>query len=306
MNNTFLKIIAAVLLVGALVVAYLGIQLSRNPVKAPATTNATVAAPTEIVIVASRAISAGQRIEAEDVSSKTMANAPRTAIRQAADVLGKVALNQIAAGTPLSAQQFAIESMASLLRESERAVAVNVDEVIGVGGYAQPGDRVDVLLFLAQANAADSAASAQVVIQNARLLSMGDANQMDAYRERQEAEKESNGTSPASSNEPAKRQKQNLRSAVLAVATSDVTRLMLASSSGNLRLALRPPQHSPKADPLGIQQTSASATDHQVVKLTDLGQGGGATKNTQGTQRPPIIIQEGSTERRLTQNEVGQ
>ncbi|MEL0027488.1 MAG: RcpC/CpaB family pilus assembly protein, partial [Perlucidibaca sp.] len=53
--------------------------------------------------------------------------------------------------------------VARLLRPGERAIAIPVDEVVGGGGFVQPGDLVDVLLFLRGENGGKD--SAQVVMQ---------------------------------------------------------------------------------------------------------------------------------------------
>jgi pilus assembly protein CpaB len=100
----------------------------------------------------------------------------------------------------------------------ERAVAVMVDDVIGLGGFIQPDDRVDVLLYL-QKDQEVSGSEARVLLEDLRVIAYG------ANLERREVEEDG---------EPAR-----ARTAVLAVSESEVDRLMLGASKGRLRLALR-------------------------------------------------------------------
>jgi len=302
MNNTVLKVIAGLLLIGSLIVAYIGIQLSRQPA-APVPTavspaRSAPAVPKESVVVAARHIQAGHRITAADLGSRALEQPAPQALRVARDAIGKVALSDIPAGTPLSFQQFAIESLASLLGESERAIAVQVDEVAGVGGYAQPGDRVDVLLFLSGGRQSDERQdSAQVVIQNARLLTLGEANQMDKYREQLEQGQEPSAA-PDGMAQVVRKQRQNLRSAVLAIDRQDVTRLMLASTRGQLRLALRPSESlAIRTAPPSLQPSGLA--DHQFITLSDFERGSTPVRTKPSTASRAIIIQEGSQERPL-------
>jgi pilus assembly protein CpaB len=76
-------------------------------------------------------------------------------------------------------------SLSNLLTPGMRAVAIKTDEIAGVGGFITPGDRVDVVLTRdagaidevktnAQ-GAAGSTIATEVVVENAKVLSVGQA-----------------------------------------------------------------------------------------------------------------------------------
>lgn len=307
MNNTALKIIAGLLFIGAVVVAYMGIQLSRQPAKPappPVVQASPSAVPTEMVLVAARSMKAGHTVVSADLTTKGIPNPPALAFRDAQEVLGKAPLADIPTGSTLLPAQFAADSMASLLKPGERAVAISVDEVGGIGGYVKPGDHVDVLLFIAGGRETSDTSSAQVAVQNARLLSLGEANQMDEEEAKraQGDTKKLEAKSATSYAQEVKERRQGLKSAVIAVLDADVTRLMLASGSGQLRLALRPP--GAPAPLLASQPKDSGAVKvpptHNPITLAEIAPG---SKKAPG-RGADIIIQEGSKERRLDENKT--
>src|SRR6185295_1795316 len=106
------------------------------------------------------------------------------------------------------------------IKAGERAIAVKVDGVIGLGGFIQPDDRVDVLLYLSRDQREVPDTQARVLLENIRVLAYG------ANLERREQDEHDDNTN-------------NARTAVLAVPEADIDRLMLGASKGSLRLALR-------------------------------------------------------------------
>lgn len=293
MNNTVLRIISAVLALGAMGVAYLAIQLSKAPATPVAT--APAAAPKVTVAVTTRDIPAGQVLSSADVVLAGVEAPPAQAYTQLQDVVGRTTSTLIPAKAPLQPSQFAIDTLANLLKPGERAVAVQVDEVIGVGGFAQPGEYVDVLAFLPRDG--NNQGSAQTVVEDARLLTVGDASALDAQAGHTptttEALTRDNGAKAATD----KVQRQNMRSAVLAVREGDVNRLMLAANAGVLRLALRPPESA--FDPnASLSKPAQPASRAPVVQMSDLGHR--ATASAQPSTGRKLIIQEGREERVLT------
>lgn len=311
MNNTVLKIIAGVLLAGAIVVAILGVRLSQQPpAPAPApVASASAPVPQESVAVAARLIKAGQPITAKDVALKSMASPPALAYRQTQELIGKTATIDIPSGNTLTPSLFVVDSIASALRSGERAIAVQVDEVTGVGGFARPGDHVDVLWYLPANRETNDSSSSQVAIQNARLLTLGDTTVMDIDHEQKSASSEQKALSESGVKgaQESRERKMNLRSAVLAVPEADVTRLMIAASNGQLRLALRPAalriaDNTAPASPAST--ASAPALDKRIVTLSDFSPRPPPRKVPQAVEGEGVIIQEGSKERRLVRNEA--
>jgi len=62
-------------------------------------------------------------------------------------------------------------TLSAMIEEGMRAVSVRVDEVRGVAGFVQPGDRVDVILTRGEGNVGDTA-FADVLLQNVRVLAI--------------------------------------------------------------------------------------------------------------------------------------
>jgi len=94
MNNNVLKIIAGLLLAGAIVVAILGIKLSQQTgpsTAAPASAVQPAAVPMEAIVVSAKRIKAGQSIVASDLAMKSITTPPLQAYRLTQEVLGKTA-----------------------------------------------------------------------------------------------------------------------------------------------------------------------------------------------------------------------
>lgn len=312
MNNTVLKIIAGLLALGAVAVGFLGVRLSQQPANHATPVAAPAPAATEPVLVAVRAVKAGQPLSVDDIAIKALVAPPAQALRQASDALGKTAMVDIAAGAPIVPGHFASNSLSSLLRQGERAVAVQVDEVIGLGGFAKPGDHVDLLSFHPASVESNNNTYAHIAIHDARLLAFGEASQLDAPSAAPHDPLAAQADSAkAAVAERAQRASLNLRSAVLAVKESDATELMLAAHSGPMRLALRPPS-APPSDAMVIQASNVGATaasHRQLVVLGDQAPPARGKPNAAPTSAAArasnVIIQEGSQERRLTANAMG-
>ncbi len=295
MNNTVLRIISAILALGAIAVAYFAIRLSQAPAPAPIAQKASDAVVMEAVAVTTRGLRAGQVIVAADVAVKALQHPPGQAYRQIQDVVGRVPVSDIASGTPLTPSLFAADSIAYLLKPGERAVAIQIDEIASVGGFIKPGDTVDVLSYFPQGN--DNQTSAQVVLQNVKLLTVGNVSQLEEIEKAQSSQdsliKPSSGgisTDIKSSNVDERRLR--MRSAVLAVRDNDVNRLMLAANAGMLRLALRPPIGS---DPnASLDQSKAPTANRPAVALL-----GDMTVRKGGSTRK-YVVQTGSKEREVT------
>ena len=110
------------------------------------------AADTMQVLVAKRDLPMGTRLQPdmlETIHWPTAApiESPLTAIDQAYD---RVINMQVLRGEPLLKNKLAaigeIGGLSSVLREGQRAVTVKVNEIMGVAGFALPGNFVDVMV----------------------------------------------------------------------------------------------------------------------------------------------------------------
>jgi pilus assembly protein CpaB len=170
-------------------------------------------------------------LNAADLTVEKLRTVPAGSMTSVDQAIGRTPWRALRAGTWLNEESFTPGGpLARMIRPDERALAVAVDEVIGAAGQLSPGDYVDVLLYLRQ-DAANLEQSAQVVVPAMRLLSVGD--QMGL----------SNDGTPASppaltAEEKAQRHAPS-RTVVLAVPEALLSRLMLATQAGTLRLAVR-------------------------------------------------------------------
>lgn len=204
------------------------------PPDTPVATPAPVEDPTrQPVVVLVRDIAPFVTITAADVAVEKLRTAPAGSLASVDQVIGRTPWRALSAGTWLTQESFEAGSpLARMIRPGERALAVAVDEVINAGGQLAPGDYVDVLLFLRK-DENNPQPTAQLVVPAVRVLGVG--NQMGLTNSGQPA-------SPAHSEEEKLKQEQlraAARSVVLAVPEPLLNRLMLASSAGVLRLAVR-------------------------------------------------------------------
>jgi pilus assembly protein CpaB len=120
------------------------------------------------------------------------------------------------------------------LMPGERAMAVPVDEVVGAGNRIVPGDHVDVFFTLKEGQDISKTQS-RLLASRLRVLSYGAAT----VASDPSATADGNGGNGANTAAPA--QRTVARTAVLAVPVEQVNRVVLATQSGKLLLALRNP-----------------------------------------------------------------
>lgn len=264
MMTWLLRLLAVLLVCGAVLAGYMGYRLStaKPPAAGGAAGQAQTAPDQPSVQLAhsTRALRAGEVLAADMIALRAVPEpAPVGSFRSLESLRGRVIARDLPAGAPLVANALmAPTSPLQLgLRHGERAVAIKVDELIGLGGFAQAGDLVDVLLYLRPSRETGETSSAQVVLAGARVLAYGDmvtSAEPDAAPDASDAgvlppRGGSTGGSKMNKDERAKAKAST--SAVLAVAENEVSRLMLASSSGVLRLALHPP--APERLSIGVE-----------------------------------------------------
>lgn len=259
MNSTFLRVLALMLVVGAITTAWIGYRIST---KSP-TDAVKVVTPTYSQVVAAQAIPLGKIITVDDVELTSTTQPVSRSYKNVHEVLGKLTMEPIAKGSPLTAQYFpALGALAQSLAPDERAIAVKVNEVIGVGGFVKPGDRVDVLLYLRADRETDNVSSAQIVLRDVKVLAYGEIINEPASTVTEDSASEFGGAKLSDSTKKSETKKEkDSRSAILAVPDNDVSRLMLAESSGTLRLALR-----------GAQPLAGKSANHenQFIRLNEV------------------------------------
>ncbi len=175
------------------------------------------------VIVAARVLPAGQVLAAKDVAViKWPRNAlPAGRFTRAKQVVGRVLRGPMVKGEPILAAKLAPKGAAgglsAVVPPGFRAMTVKVNEVIGVGGFVQPGDRVDVLVTLSGGRFNRDPVST-TVLQDINVLTVGERIQRD---------------------DKVRGRTHKVRVVTLQLEPGQAERLALASNEGRVVLALR-------------------------------------------------------------------
>ena len=131
------------------------------------------------IVVANAELPAGQKLEASHLSLKPWPRRllPAGHFKSLKLVEGRVLKSPATPGEVIIAAKLAPKGaaggLAAILPDGYRALTVRVDEVIGVGGYVQAGDRVDVLLTFNRGAFRDDPAT-KIVLQNVSVLTVGE------------------------------------------------------------------------------------------------------------------------------------
>jgi pilus assembly protein CpaB len=284
LNSTFLRVLATLMVIAAVVTGYVGYRLSQ---KKPADTLAVVV-PTYTQVIAKNTLAAGHVLAMEDLETATTPQFDKHAFSDPQALIGKAVMTSIAKGAPFHVSHFPVSSLlGQALAPNERAVAIKVNEVIGVGGFIKPGDHVDVLLYLRQERETGDISSAQVVLTNVKVLAYGTLT-ADAVSSQEDALTPS-APGKLGNDNIADRNGKDSHSAILAVHAQDMAKLMLADSTGSLRLALR-------GEALPGANNTAIA-DSQLIRLEDVSQASGLkpTALSQTVAAPAqVTMQKGS------------
>jgi pilus assembly protein CpaB len=172
MNRRLLTILLVAFLVASLC-TWLVVRLVSSRVAA------SKPIATSTVISAAKDIPLGAVITASDLTTMTIAgSAPKGAVLKKEQAIGRGVVSQIYQGEPVLESHLAGlgsgGGLAPTIPDGMRAVAVRVDEVVGVAGFVIPGMRVDVMV---SGNPPGEDASGGVVtktvLQNIQVLSAG-------------------------------------------------------------------------------------------------------------------------------------
>lgn len=179
MNKRFLSVF-----VFALVVSAVASLLLYRVISSKIATSAK--APTNRVIVAARTLPIGTLIRDMDIKVVDWTGpVPAQAIPNQEDVIGRGVIADIIEGEPILNVRLAAKGagagLAATIPNGMRAVAVRVNEVVGLAGFVVPGMRVDVLI---SGNPPSSPAAlgtrTKTLLQNIEVLSAGQNIQKDA------------------------------------------------------------------------------------------------------------------------------
>lgn len=170
------------------------------------------------VIVASRDLDLGSVLKANMVEPVGWPKGaePKGAISEASAVEGRVLKTSVVRGEPIIENKLApvgaTGGLSAIIKEGKRAVTVKVNEVVGVAGFALPGNFVDVMV-----NAPDekNRPMSKILLEHILVLAVAQENKQDQ-------------TAP-----------RVVSAVTLEVTPDEAERLDLARSIGSLSLVLR-------------------------------------------------------------------
>lgn len=225
--NKLTRILAAFLILLAMLLAGTAWWMGSRQAE-PTPVAAVEPAPFHTLVITAVPIEKGKRIDSKDLKTVDSPRPVPGAYHAIAHVAGRIAASDIPADKLLTEGNL-VQGIALQLADGERALALPVDEVIGVGHKLDPGDFVDVFVTL-KAGTPVEKGHARLIASRLRVLAYGaevigtiDATDATTLRKPQ-------GSSSA---QP--------RTAVLATPVEEVNSLLLAAQNGKLSLALRHP-----------------------------------------------------------------
>jgi pilus assembly protein CpaB len=167
----------AALFWGVAIVAGLGAALFTARYLERRTT--AMSAPSTKIIVAAIDLPLATRIRAEQLKlvDWPVSAAPPGSIHDVKEVVDRILTARVLAGEPLVSGRLAAKSsgngLAALIPNNMRAIAVHVDDVVGVAGFIHPDDRVDVIVTLRPTRPTDAEPVSKVILQNVKVLAVG-------------------------------------------------------------------------------------------------------------------------------------
>lgn len=191
--------------------------------------------PTTKIVVAKADIPVADPIKPEwlDAIDWPAASRPEGAVADPKLLVGQVATVPIARGEAVLPSKLVVagarSGLATIVPDGMRAVAVKVDDVVGVAGFIRPGDHVDVIVTMRPRDEAPFVS--KIVLQNVRVLAVGKDIELKG-KEAKEA--------------------KVVTVATLMVTSDESERLALSTDKGHILLSLRGMGDEEYADTRGI------------------------------------------------------
>jgi pilus assembly protein CpaB len=189
------------------------------------------------IVVAGADIDLGQRLAPEllKLADWPADSIPKSAFADPAKLSGRVLKSSVLAGEPLSEAKLApagtLGGLSALIAEGKRAITVRVNDVVGVAGFALPGNYVDIIVSTQKDPAGEAAPREQsiskIVLERILVLAVAQEVNRDETKPRV------------------------VNAVTLEVTPAQAEALDLARSVGTLSLALRNQIDPHSADTLG-------------------------------------------------------
>ncbi len=137
------------------------------------------------IMVAARSLPVGTMIGEMDIKMGAWSGPlPVNAVTKKEEAVGRGVIANIYEGEPLLESRLAAKGagagLAATIPEGMRAVAIRVNEVVGVAGFVVPGQRVDVLVLGQPPGGGSGGTMAKTILQNIEVLSAGQNIQKDS------------------------------------------------------------------------------------------------------------------------------
>lgn len=198
------------------------------------------------VVVAATAIPFGAKIQADQIKILNWPadNIPEGAYTRADEVVGKFTNQKLMSGEVVLHER-AVEfgggsSLSMQIAPTRRAITVRVNDVIGVGGFLLPGNRVDVL---ATRMTEERRAQTRTLLQNLKVLAVDQSAQAD------------------------KDKPVVVRAVTLEVDPPEAELLVAATEEGTVQLALRNPEDSIVAPVVAVASAALPPVARRTPRL---------------------------------------
>jgi len=230
MDRRFLTVMGVSLLF-ALVVSTIFYQMSTRAAGVP---GRAAKVETVEIVAAARPLAVGTPVQPGDLKRIKVPrdHVPAGSFQKPEEVVGRPVVSNILADEPILAGRLAERGsgfgLAPVIPPGMRAVAVKVNEVVGVAGFVLPGMRVDVLMTVPRPG--EAGVQTVTVLQNMQVAAAGQQIQPDASG-----------------------RAVNVPVVTLLATPEQAETLTLAASSGHIQLALRNSADLAVAKPPGKQ-----------------------------------------------------
>ena len=230
MNRTRMLFIAGLAFALSVVVTFGVYRVLRNRLSKPD--------DSVQVVVAAEKLPLGSRITADKlrVVSWPKAASLEGGFTTEQEIVGRGVIVPIYPNEPVLEVKLAPKEagagITTVIPEGMRAVAVKVNDVIGVAGFVVPGTHVDVILS-GSTDEKNGADTSKVILENVQVLAAG-----------QNVEQTADG------------KPQNVQVITLLVTPDDSEKLALASVDGRIHLSLRNPLDAEHANPNAINKAA--------------------------------------------------
>jgi pilus assembly protein CpaB len=190
------------------------------------------ATETQAILVAMKPIAGQEQIKAENVKLEQWPKnlVPKGALSKLEEVEGHRVKYNLTPGEPILQTKLVGDQdqrATTVVPPGYRLKAVHADAVSAVGNLIQPGDRVDVLVYLRSTNGGQQAATTTTILQDIKVFAVND----------QWRAGEAGGTDPIP-----------VKNVSLLLTPEQVEKLTLASELGKVSLVLRSPDDKLKSD----------------------------------------------------------